>query len=225
MKTGIALALLCACPMALAATTPAPVLTGVILDGGDSVAFISLEPGRDRTYRVGDALPDGAVLASIEATRVTLLAGRQREILQLKGLDTRPVPADTSAGRRGVPATPAHADAFLIPMPGITYISDTHFIITRDKIHAFLSSPQALSEARWMLQKDGGLFVARIQDGSAYEKAGLRVGDVLTRINGRELKSGDDVMAVYGNLDKLEHLDLTLQRMGQEQHLIYDIKP
>jgi general secretion pathway protein C len=174
---------------------------------------------------VGDALPGGAVLASIEATRVTLLTGGHRETLPLKGLDTRPVPAGVSTSRRVVPGVPAHADAFLIPMAGITYLSDTHFIITRDKIHAFLNSPQALSEARWMLQKDGGLFIARIKDGSAYEKAGLRVGDVIARINGRELKSGDDVMAVYGNLDKLEHLDITLQRMGQEQHLVYDIRP
>jgi general secretion pathway protein C len=224
VKTPLALSLLCAASLALAAA-PAPVLTGVILDGGDSVAFISSEPGRDRTYRVGDALPGGAVLASIEVTRVTLLAGGHRETLPLKGLDTHSVPTGASAGKLPVRAIPAHADAFLIPMAGITYISDTHFIITRDKLHTFLNSPRALSEARWMLQKDGGLFIARIQDGSAYEKAGLHVGDVITRINGRELKSGDDVMAVYGDLDKLQHLDITLERMGQEQHLVYDIQP
>jgi len=108
VKTPLALSLLCAASLALAAA-PAPVLTGVILDGGDSVAFISSEPGRDRTYRVGDALPGGAVLASIEVTRVTLLAGGHRETLPLKGLDTHSVPTGASAGKLPVRAIPAHA--------------------------------------------------------------------------------------------------------------------
>ena len=75
-----------------------------------------------------------------------------------------------------------------------------------------------------MLQKDGGLFVARIKDGSAYEKAGLHVGDVIMSINGTPLAKSVDVLAMYQKLDKLDHLDLHIQRSGQDQHLLYDIK-
>ncbi len=109
-------------------------------------------------------------------------------------------------------------------MPGITYLNDYHFVVTRQKLHDFLASPNALSEARWMLQKDGGLFVTRIKDGSAYEKAGLHVGDVIMSINGTPLAKSEDVLAMYQKLDQLDHLDLHIQRMGQDQHLLYDIK-
>lgn len=195
-------------------------LTGVVMDRLGSVALISRDGRGDRAFQVGDHVTPDAVLTAIEATQVHIKVGVQERVLTFTGLVH-----DSQRARMPVPALPAHADAFLAPMPGITYLSDYHFIITRQKIHDFLASPNALSEARWMLQKDGGLFVARIKQGSAYEKAGLHVGDVITSINGAPLTNGDDVLAVYRKLDKLDHLDLHIQRMGQDQHLLYDIKP
>lgn len=209
--------------LALAAAPPGPeglTLTGVVMDPTGGVALISRDGHADRAFQVGDHVTPDAVLVSIAATQVRLRIGSQQHLLTFAGLMQ-----DVTRPRMPVPALPAHADAFLVPMPGITYISDYHFIVTRQKIHDFLASPEALSDARWMLQKDGGLFVARIKDGSAYEKAGLHVGDVIMSINGTPLVKSDDVFGVYQKLDKLDHLDLRIQRMGQEQHLIYDIKP
>lgn len=212
---------------ALAAAADAPgrsveglTLTGVVMDRLGSVALISRDGRGDRAFQVGDHVTPDAVLTAIEADQVRLKLGTQVRVLTFTGLVH-----DDQRVRMPVPALPAHADAFLTPMPGITYLNDYHFIVTRQKIHDFLASPNALSEARWMLQKDGGLFVARIKEGSAYEKAGLHVGDVIMSINGTPLANGDDVLAVYQKLDKLDHLDLHIQRMGQDQHLLYDIKP
>ena len=193
-------------------------LTGVVMDRAGNIALISRDGRGDRAFQVGDHVTPDAVLVRIEADQVRLAIAGTEAVLGFTGLVH-----DTARPRMPVPALPAHADAFLTPMPGITYIDDHHFVVTRQKIHDFLSSPNALSEARWMLQKDGGLFVARIKDGSAYEKAGLHVGDVIMSINGTPLTQSEDVLAVYQKLDKLDHLDLHIQRMGQEQHLVYDI--
>ncbi|HEX2667414.1 MAG TPA: type II secretion system protein N [Gammaproteobacteria bacterium] len=223
MKRAFFLALLL--PLAAAgAPVPGLTLSGVILDGGDSLALIRVDTGRDRGFRLGDRVAPGLTLAGIEANRVWLEGDGTRRALMLAGLDGHGAAADGTAPRV-VRAMPAHADAFLDPMPGISYVSDTHFIVSRDTLHAFLGSPQALSEARWLLQKDGGLFIASIKRGSAYEKVGLRVGDVLQQVNGKTLKSTDEVYALYGGLEKLEHLDLTVRRMGREEHLLYDFRP
>lgn len=210
--------------LAAAATPPMEgpeglTLTGVVMDPAGDVALISLDGHGDRAFQVGDHVTDDAVLTSIEATQVHLRVGMQERVLTFTGLVH-----DSQRARMPVPALPAHADAFLVPMPGIIYLTDHHFIVTRQKLHDFLASPNALSEARWMLQKDGGLFVARIKDGSAYEKAGLHVGDVIMSINGTPLAKSADVLAMYQKLDKLDHLDLHIQRSGQDQHLLYDIK-
>lgn len=211
--------------LAAAATPPAPgaeglTLTGVVMGKLGSVALISRDGRGDHAFQVGDHVTPDAVLVRIEADQVRLAIAGTQAVLTFTGLVH-----DAARPRMPVPALPAHADAFLTPMPGITYIDDYHFVITRQKIHDFLASPAALSEARWMLQKDGGLFVARIKDGSAYEKAGLHVGDVIISINGTPLMQSEDVLAVYQKLDKLDHLDLHIQRMGEEQHLVYRIKP
>ncbi|HEX7964345.1 MAG TPA: PDZ domain-containing protein [Gammaproteobacteria bacterium] len=212
-------------PMAvLGAPAPDLTLSGVILDGADSLALIRVDAGRDRGFRVGDRVASGLTLAGIEANQVWLEGDGTRRALMLAGLGEHGAAAGGGAPRV-VRAMPAHADAFLDPMPGISYVSDTHFIVSRGTLQSFLGSPKALSEARWLLQKDGGLFIASIKRGSAYEKAGLRVGDVLQQVNGKTLKSTDDVYALYGGLGKLEHLDLTVRRMGREEHLLYDFRP
>ncbi|HLW75113.1 MAG TPA: type II secretion system protein N [Gammaproteobacteria bacterium] len=217
-----AFGLLLACGGALADTPdPGIVLTGVILDGQDSVALISEKAGADRSYRIGDPVPGGARLAAIEANYVTLEFQGKKELLGFGGLGVGRLPP---SGTPPVRAFPAHADAFLVPMEGITYISDTHFILSREKVRGFLNSPDAMKDARWLLQKDGSLFIERIREGSVYEKAGLRVGDVITSINDAPLKDSNQVMGLYADLDKMQHLDLTIERMGQEQHLLYDIK-
>lgn len=212
--------LLACCSVQAGAPDAGIVLTGVILDGQDSFALIGEKAGPDRSYRLGDTVPGGARLAGIAAAYVTLDFRGRKELLGFGGLRVGGPPPSTTAPVR---ALPAYADAFLVPMEGITYISDTHFIVSRDKIRDFLSSPDAMKDARWILQKDGSLFIARIRDGSVYEKAGLRVGDVITEINATPIKNSNQVMALYVGLDKMQHLDLTIERMGQEQHLLYDI--
>ena len=42
--------------------------------------------------------------------------------------------------------------------------------------------------------KDGGVLVSSITQGSAAEKAGLKVGDVITSINGDRVRHTDDLV-------------------------------
>ncbi|HET7923117.1 MAG TPA: PDZ domain-containing protein [Gammaproteobacteria bacterium] len=195
-------------------------LTGVVMNRAGNVALINRKGRGDHAFKAGDHVMPDVVLMSIEATQVHVRVDGTDRVLTLAGLAH-----DRQQLHMPIPAQPAHADAFLVPMPGITYIGDYHFIITRRKLRDFLASTNALSEARWLLLQDGGLFVAHIKQGSAYEKAGLHVGDVILSINGTRLASHDDVLAVYKRLDTLDHLDLHITRMGQDQHLVYDIKP
>lgn len=198
-------------------------LTGIILDGNNSLAIINVHSRSDDAYRVGDHVMPDAIVTSIKVDHVNVRIAGRNYVLTLGGMNHDPG-ALPAGDKPPVRAIPAYAHAFDVPMPGITFISDNHFIITRKKFRSFLYSPDALRDARWLLEPKEGVFIERLRDESPFVKAGLRTGDVITQINGHSIKSAEDAMKIYSGFANLNHLDIQITRMGQQQHLLYDIK-
>jgi len=68
-----------------------------------------------------------------------------------------------------------------------------------------------------------GFRVSRIKKGSYFYKLGLREGDIIKAIDGREFKSIAQVMHYYNNISKINALSLTIMRGSQEMELFFDI--
>jgi type II secretion system protein C len=68
-----------------------------------------------------------------------------------------------------------------------------------------------------------GFKVTYVKKGSAFEDLGLRVGDIITAINGEEIKSYSQVQRLYKNIDKIKALNLTISRNGEEIDINYEI--
>jgi S1-C subfamily serine protease len=66
---------------------------------------------------------------------------------------------------------------------------------------------------------DGGLLVAKVEPGSPAEKAGIRVGDVLTTINSQKVSSAADITSQMGKLDTSKALVILVIRDHAEQTL------
>jgi membrane-associated protease RseP (regulator of RpoE activity) len=70
---------------------------------------------------------------------------------------------------------------------------------------------------------EAGVMVAKVETGSPAEKAGIRVGDVLTRIDGGAVKSSWDVTGKIRKLDDGQQVPIELWRNGKAQNVTVTI--
>ena len=68
-----------------------------------------------------------------------------------------------------------------------------------------------------------GFKVTYVRRGSAFEDLGLKVGDIITAINGEEIISYSQVQKYYKNIGRIRQLSLTVLRNGEERDIDYDI--
>ena len=67
--------------------------------------------------------------------------------------------------------------------------------------------------------EDAGAMVSKVEPGSPAEKAGVKVGDILTSVDGKEVKSSWDVMFKVRQLDDGEQVPIEVWRDGKAQNL------
>lgn len=60
-----------------------------------------------------------------------------------------------------------------------------------------------------------GVYVHDVQDNSSAEKAGIRHGDVILSINGREVNSTSELMGYIGQFRPGDNVDMTIKRDGK----------
>ena len=111
----------------------------------------------------------------------------------------------------------------------VKQVSDTQWILDRTSILANTRNlNRFLMQARAVpCMKRGriaGFRITRISLGSLYEKIGLRNGDVLLRINMRNLDNPAKLFSLYKEMRNERHISLLLSRNGQNQTFNYDIR-
>ncbi len=104
----------------------------------------------------------------------------------------------------------------------------TEHIIQRTQINSYVHNPSDI----WRdisIQQVGtngsfkGFRVTRIRRGTPFALLGLRVGDLIVKANNIALKSYNDVLKIYQNLNKLNALTLVVKRGNTEKDIVYEI--
>jgi PDZ domain len=67
--------------------------------------------------------------------------------------------------------------------------------------------------------EDSGVMVAKVESGSPAEKAGIKVGDILTSIDGKAVKSSWDLGAKVRDYDDGQQVPVEVWRNGKAQNL------
>jgi type II secretory pathway component PulC len=111
----------------------------------------------------------------------------------------------------------------------VEQVSDTRWILDRPSMLANIRNlNRFLMQARAVpFVKQGrtiGFRITRISQGSLYEKIGLRNGDVLLRVNTRNLDNPEKLFRIYQDMRDKRHISLLLSRNGQDQTFHYDIR-
>lgn len=192
-----------------------------------SMAIISnTETEVSGAFRVDDEVENEVVVVEVRRSRVILRNRARLEYLDLVGQPgpkagpsdnakpTRPVapPKPVRSKRRNSRVIEGAAEA--INCTGDSCVVDRAF---RDKL---ISNPSLLAKQARVIPavKDGesrGFKFYGIRSGSLPKLLGMRNGDMLTSVNGIELKNVDQVLGLYTKLRRASHLSVTYERKNK----------
>jgi len=188
-------------------------LKGIMAGGADAFAIIADERGRERPYRVGSELPDGATVEEIEALRVIVLRNGRREALALERAETGR--AQSAAPRTASPDRPELTGVRGFQAPaGISAAS----------LQAPATPGDSIADQISILPVAGGGFRVRPgRDASLFAELGLQVNDIVLAVNGQPLTSEDDARALFADIVRRGELSITINRQGREMTLRPDL--
>ncbi len=219
---------------------PKPVDPGVKIDSiklkatyvGDVSSFMAVLNGKDIEFVYLGEKYKGYALKKVEHNRVVLeKSGKTFYILindeeDKKKSSTRKKPlhkrvaGSVSSTTKSPGSVDKRSDANAVP--------DEPTRITRKEMNGYIKNPNKIwrsiriQEIRKHGQIDG-FRINYVKKGSFFAKGGLRAGDVIKSIDGKEIKSLSDVMKYYSNIDTLEGLSLGVKRGQDEIDLEFSI--
>jgi type II secretion system protein C len=210
-----------ATPAAEVSSPPDLVVAGVVVGTApERSSAILASGGRTRVVAVGDSAFGGR-LVSVSAEAVTLdFAGERVELrLPSRAAAPPPRPGGRATGR---PALPPGAP----PEDPETPARE----MSRAEVKRRLGEeiPRILAEtAVAPVMEEGrvvGVQVTRLPEGSLLTDAGLRTGDVLTRINDTEIDGMATLIGLWPRLQGASELRATVLRNGQPFSLLVSLR-
>jgi type II secretion system protein C len=179
------------------------------------------ETGGAGPFWPGDNLRPTAVLVSVERSMIHLRNGGALEFIELgveppKGA-VKPIASPTKKPDEDAPKP---AGAIEGAENAIKCESENSCTIERAWLEGVLSNPAALTrQARVMPSlKDGetrGFKFYGIKPGSLPKLLNIKNGDLITSVNGTDLKSMDGAMSLYAKLRRANNLSVTIERKGE----------
>jgi type II secretion system protein C len=110
----------------------------------------------------------------------------------------------------------------------IRNVGNKYYLKTKLKDDMLSDIGSVLTQARAVQinNPDGTLSfkMTEISPGSIYSFLDLADGDIITKINGKNIDNLNEVMGLFGNIKEMNNLSLTIQRDGEEQEKEYNFE-
>lgn len=212
-------------------TSASPRLLGIVVsrDGAERAVFEEADGKTQALYRAGQPLQNLGELAAIEPNRVLFRKGTQEEWVNLAI-----IPPGTRAGPspQAVPTTGPIASA--PPTPFQTPPLSRSPLLRRSVDRAFfaelVSDPEMfVTEARLQAHvttrgQIDGFRVDGLRRAGVLEKTGLQNDDILSRINGVELRNPELLWNMLKQLQNEQTIRLDVMRSSTPVTLVVDIR-
>ncbi len=180
------------------------------------------ETGGAGPYWPGDKIFAGAVLVSVERRMVHVRHGSQLEYIELgveppKGAAK---PVIDKAAKKTEDEPKPNGNAIEGAKDAIKCESENACTIDRAWLEGVLSNPASLTKQARMMPsvKDGetrGFKFYGIRPDSLPKLLNIKNGDLITSVNGTDLKSMDGAMSLYAKLRRASNLQITIERKGE----------
>lgn len=195
-------------------------LLGTIAGDQQSARAIIEEPKQktQNLYKTGDSI-EGAVIKKILRGKVVLRVDGQDKILSMEEAtasskqETRPTIKASPGGRRLGNTATAQSTLTLNRRDIQETLANINDILSQVQVRPYMDSGDS-----------EGLIISNISPGSLIEKMGLTDGDIVQAVNNKQIKSPDDVIALYQSLKFGTRINLQVLRDGQQKVLNYNIR-
>jgi general secretion pathway protein C len=187
----------------------------------DTFAVIEDPTTREQDlYQVGDTVHGEARITKVARCRIVLQRDGGKEVLECIEPDERRRPAS----RRRFSRRSARPSG-----KGIKRVSSYKYLIDEERVDSALANVNKLmTQIRVVphFKKGGpqGYRVFAVKPHSLFAKLGLRNGDIVQSINGREILTPGDAYQAYQELRNTRNLDLQIVRSGVRRTLDYEIR-
>lgn len=159
-------------------------------------------------YREGDTVETATIEQILDDT-IILSHNGQRQVLQMEQFLQ-------GAGGRSARRTAT--------TPGSRRPRTYKRTINRNMIdNAAQNFNQLISEAN-IVPDANGMKISRIKPSSLFRRLGLRNGDVITSVNNSQIRSVDDAMGIYKDLQNGGGISIDLLRRGRPTTIEYTVK-
>ncbi len=177
------------------------------------------EDGSVGPYWPGDRIRPGVYLVSVESNLVHVKNNSTLEYIELGVEPPKPQPKTAKPVEKKKEEAPA-AGGLEGAEDAIKCDTENTCTVKREFVEGLFANPASLAkQARVMPSgKDGetkGFKFYGIRPGSLPKLLGMKNGDLLTSVNGTELKSVDQVMGLLTKLRRASNLSVTIERKGE----------
>lgn len=174
-------------------------------------------------YRRGNAVRSGVVIVGVDTGLVHLRNGAQLEYLTVDDDAPPPTSPSTTTTRKDDDEKPKKASKYAIDgaEEAINCPDENTCVVERAFVEQLMSNPAMLAKQARIVpsQRDGetqGFKFYGIRRGSLPKLLGLKNGDMLTEVNGEEIRSVDKAMSLAMKLRRASNLSVTLVRKGKQ---------
>jgi len=173
---------------------------------------------RQNLYKEGDSVQD-ATVKMILREKVVLNVNDRDEILEIEKIDT----ASTSRSTTDFPTRRTQPSVSNRP-PSTQRISLNRSMIDDATQDIGKLMTDASIQPYFENGNPEGLRLSRIKMDSIFRKMGLRRGDIITGIDGQNIRSVDDALRLYDRLKSANNVKVEIKRRGQSRILDYNIQ-
>ncbi|MBK8264481.1 MAG: hypothetical protein IPK80_24450 [Nannocystis sp.] len=180
--------------------------------------LLNTETASVRPYWPGDTITRGAVLAAVERGLIHIRNNGQAEYLEL-GAEVPP-PKPKKPKVEPVAEEPKPDDKLAGASDAIKCESENSCTVDRAFVESLFANPMALAKQARVVPSvvDGetrGFKFYGIRNDSLPKMLGLKNGDLLTSVNGNEVKTVDDAMSLVTKLRQASNLSIAIERKGK----------
>ena len=191
-------------------------LFGTILYDNGNCAIIADNKKKQRLYRVGDSV-ENAIVKMILREKVILNVNGNDEILKIEKV--------LSSQKKTIKPSVAKS----AKRKSSKSSKRTKIKVKRSELEESLNNlnevfKQVRVRPHFYNGKPDGLTISGIKPQSVFRKLGLKSGDVILGVDGKDIRSVDDALEFYRSLGENANLQLKIKRRGMPRIIDYDIR-
>ncbi len=183
---------------------------------GKEYAVIEDEKNRSQELFTVDDTIQNAVIKKIERERVILHVNGFDEVLEMEKIGL------ASGKKKQFPQK--EQASFRKRTPHTQNIQLSRNVINNAVSNINNLMRQARFRPHFSQGRPDGLALTRVNPNSLFSRLGLRTGDVITGVDGKQIRSVDDALRFYNNLKNASDIQLQIKRGGSLQNLHYSIQ-